>query len=191
MLRSNTPYNKFMTLWWALLTSPNMKQLSSPDNPIFLLERFNGFQTYSIKCAQWNLYKDEESGMMNLWISISTDKALQQQSDTKTLNARPTWEINLVEQTLSEDSIIPGFVATIPESYDESRGGWISNFYYCSHEGTDKNNIEVVELNGDQVRFRLFGETVDVNYYDGSKPPTKLLTDIWFDRNRDGKRSFS
>jgi hypothetical protein len=168
-----------------------MNQLSSPENPILVLERFNGFESYQIELAEWNLYIDEENGMMNLWIFLSAGQALRQQKDTENLNAKPNWELNLVESSLSEDSIKPGFMATILESYDESRGGWITNFYYCEHEGTDKNTIEVVATDGDRVRFRLYGETVDVNYYNGSKPATKLLSDVWFERNRGGGRSMS
>ncbi len=27
----------------------------------------------------------------------------------------------------------------------ESRGGWITNFYFSSHEGSEKNAIEILE----------------------------------------------
>jgi hypothetical protein len=52
-------------------------------------------------------------------------------------------------------------------------------------------NIELMEINGDRVRLRLTGATIDVNYYDGSKPTTKLSVDVWFDLNRDRGRSMS
>lgn len=168
-----------------------MNQLSSPKNPILVLERFNGFESYPIELAEWNLYTDEENEAINLWISLSAGIAIAQQKDTQSLNAEPLWELNLVESSLSEDSIKPGFRATISASYDDNRGGWITNFYYCSHEGTDKNTIEIVEVDGDRIRFRICGETVDVNYYDGSKPATKLLANVWFERNRDGRRSMA
>jgi hypothetical protein len=48
-----------------------------------------------------------------------------------------------------------------------------------------------MEINGNRVRLRLTGETIDVNYYDGSKPATKLSVDVWFDHNRDRGRSMS
>jgi hypothetical protein len=168
-----------------------MKPLSSPEHRILVLERFNGFESYPIELAEWNLYKDEKNGMMNLWICLSAGAGTIQHEDTEYLNGKPNWELNLVEPNLSEESIRSGFTATIPECYDESRDGWITVFYFCSHEGTDKNTIEIIEVDvdGDRVRFRIGGETIDVNYYDGSKPPTKLTVDGWFQRNRDGKRS--
>jgi hypothetical protein len=168
-----------------------MKLVSSPENPVLVLERFNGIEIYPVELAEWNLYKDKENGRMNLWIALSAGGAIKQQKDTEPLHAEPNWELNLVEQSLPEKLIKPGFTAVIPESYDESRDGWITNFYYCEHEGTDKNTIEVVEVDGNRVRFRLFGETIDVNYYDGSKPATKLSADVWFDRNQDGGRTMS
>jgi hypothetical protein len=100
-----------------------MNPLSSPENRILVLERFNGFETYPIELAEWNLYRDEENGMMNLWICLSAGAAIVQQYDTKILNAEPNWELNLVEPNLVEASIKAGFTATIPEYYDESRGG--------------------------------------------------------------------
>jgi hypothetical protein len=168
-----------------------MSPAATPENPVLLLERFNGMEIYPVELAEWNLYKDQDKGMMNLWISLSAGKAIKQQKDTESLCAEPNWELNLVEQSLPEDLIRPGFTAVIPESYDESRAGWVTNFYYCAHEGTNKNTIEIVEVDGDRVRFSLVGETVDVNYYDGSRPTTKLSTDVWFERNQDGGRSMS
>jgi hypothetical protein len=165
--------------------------VSSPEHPVLILERFNGIEIYPIELAEWNLYRDKTSGMMNLWISLVAGRAIKQQEDTVDLSAQPNWELNLVEPELLENAIEPGFTATIPEAYDESRNGWITCFYYCSHEGTDRNTIELMELNGDRVRLRLAGETIDVNYYDGSKPATKLSVDAWFDRNRDCGRSMS
>jgi hypothetical protein len=111
--------------------------VSSSEHPVLILERFNGIEIYPIELAEWNLYKDKDSGMMNLWISLAAGRAIEQQKDTVDLSAQPNWELNLVEADLSEDAIEPGSTATIPEAYDESRNGWITCFYYCSHEGTD------------------------------------------------------
>jgi hypothetical protein len=168
-----------------------MKSTSSPENQVLVLERFNGIEIYPVELAQWHLYRDNENSMMNLWIALSAGQAIKQQKDTKSLCAEPNWELNLVDQSLAEELIKPGFTAIIPEAYDESRCGWVTNFYYCEHEGTNKNIIEAIEVDGDRVRFRILGETVDVNYYDGSKSPTKLSADAWFERNRDGERSMS
>ena len=95
-----------------------MKPVSSPEDPIIVLEIFNGFESYLIKLAEWTLYKGKGNGMVCLWIVLEAGKAIQQQEDTKHLFAEPTWELNLLKQDLSEELIKPGFIATIPESYD-------------------------------------------------------------------------
>lgn len=164
---------------------------SSPQHPILVFERFNGYESYPVTLAEWNIYQDEDIGMMNLNITLETGPGIVLHEDTTSLNGSPHWELNLLETDLSEDSIKVGFIGKIPESYDDSRDGQLTNFYYCSHEGTDKNTIEVIEVDGDRVRFRVTGETIDVNYYDNSKPPTKLSVDIWFQRDREGMRSMS
>jgi hypothetical protein len=40
--------------------------------------------------------------------------------------------------------------------------------------------IEFVERKGDELHVRWTGTTIDVNYYDGSKPPTRVEVDAWF-----------
>ena len=168
-----------------------MNPLSSPENSILILDRFNGIEGYPIELAEWNLYRNKESGLMNLWICLRAGKAIFQQEDTQYLNAQPNWELNLVDANISESSIKAGFNATIPECYDESKDGWITVMYFCDHQGTDRNSIEIVEVDGSRVRFRLRGDTTDVNYYNGSKPETKLSVDTWFERNHNGIRSMS
>ena len=164
---------------------------SSPQNPILVFQRFNGYESYPVTLAEWNIYKDEDIGMTNLFISLETGPGIVLHEDTESLNGAPSWELNLLELDLSEESIKAGFSGQIPEGYDDNRDGQLTNFYYCSHEGTDKNTIEVIEVDGDRVRFRLTGETIDVNYYDNSKAPTKLSVDIWFTRDPEGMRSMS
>jgi len=67
----------------------------------------------------------------------------------------------------------------------------VTNFYYCSHEQTDDNVVEVLAVEGSRVLARLTGQTIDVNYYDGSKPPTLLSVQAWFAHDPGTKRSMS
>jgi hypothetical protein len=169
---------------------PIMSLSPSTESPILVMERFNGYESYPIELAQWNLYRDEELGMMNLWIYLRAGAGIVQHEDTKYIGGKPNWELNLVKRDLSEAVIKVNFSETIPSCYDENQGGWLTNFYFCSHNGTDRNTIETIDIDGDRVRFKLLAETIDVNYYDGSKPPTQLSVDTWFDRNCSGRRSF-
>ena len=150
------------------------------------VNRFLGLEVYHIETAEWHLYKDEEDGRMNLWIKLDCDKAIKQFEDTKYTDTIPSWEVNLIEP---EIGIIEGFKAVVPEGYDESRGGWITNFYAGSHDGSDKNTIRILERDGDRLLIRLTGEIVDPNFYDDSKPKSQLLVEAWFTMNADGGRS--
>ena len=151
-----------------------------------LVNRFLGLEVYHIETAEWNLYRDDEDGRMNLWVSIDCDRAIKQFEDTEYTNTIPNWEINLIEP---EIVIAEGFEGTVPEGYDESRGGWITNFYAGSHDGSDKNTVQILKKDGDRLLIRLTGEIVDPNFYDDSKPRSKLLVETWFTKNPDGSRS--
>lgn len=123
---------------------------------------------------------------MNLWVSLECDKAIKQFEDTEYTNTIPNWELNLVE---SEIELAEGFEANIPNGYDDGRGGWVTNFYAGSHDGSDKNTIKVIKRDGDRLLLRLTGEIVDPNFYGNSKPRSKLLVETWFTKNDEGKRS--
>lgn len=78
---------------------------------------------------------------------------------------------------------------SVPKGYDETLGGYVTNFYYCSHEGSDSNQVEILAVEDDRLLIRLRGETMDVNYYDGSKPATVISAETWFFHNAETMRS--
>jgi hypothetical protein len=58
----------------------------------------------------------------------------------------------------------------------------MSLLYSCEHEPLRNNNITVVSRTGDRFWLRWTAVTKDVNYYDGSKPPTQVEIEgkFWF-----------
>ena len=42
------------------------------------------------------------------------------------------------------------------------------------------NKIEFLERSGGALKIRWIGTTTDVNYYDGSKPDTRVVIESWF-----------
>lgn len=169
-----------------------MKNLQSPQaSPEFILDRFCGREIYPITEATWNLYRDEELGMMNLCINIQAAQGTLLHEDTEDIGAEPWWEVNVVEHSLPANLLIPGAQFLVPSGYNEKRGGHVTNFYYCGHDGSDQNTVEILAAEGDQLLIRVTGKTVDVSYYDGSKPPTKLTVQTWFAHNEKTRRSVS
>jgi hypothetical protein len=154
-----------------------------------VLERFCGREVYPVLEATWNLYEDTETGAANLCASLTSGPAVATLEDTEELRAEPTWELNVVDSNLSLHSLVAGASFTIPHGYDESCGGYVTNFYYCEHEVSDNNRIEIIAVDGDNVRLRIQAETMHVNWYDGSKPATKLSVEAWFERDSTLMRS--
>jgi len=128
---------------------------------------------------------------MTLCIHLDAGPGSTLHEDTEVLGAAPWWELNVVEDDLSETMLVAGFKWALPDGYDNSRGGSLTNFYYCSHEPSDENHVEILAVDGDRLLLRLRGETIDVNFYDGSKDPTKLLVETWFIRDSATLRSMS
>ncbi|WP_395746142.1 hypothetical protein [Prosthecobacter sp.] len=156
-----------------------------------ILERFCGREVHPVVRATWNLYRDEDMERMTLCINLKAGTGTTLHEDTQELHAKPSWEINLVEPGLVEAMLVSGAEWAVPEGYDESRGGYVTNFYYCSHEPSDDNHIHILAVDGDRLLLSLSGETIDVNFYDGSKAPTKLFVKTWFSRDDDTCRSMS
>ena len=95
------------------------------------------------------------------------------------LNAKPGAEVSLV---IREPAPVrfTGRQFVVPKSWDEGYGDNVSRFYYVEHEAMDDITVDVVKRIGNSFLVRWTGSTVDVNYYDGSKPPANLLIEAMF-----------
>ena len=85
----------------------------------------------------------------------------------------------------------PDSVFEIPSGYDDDHQECITNFYYCEHEASEENRIQILSVSEHSVRARITGTTIDINFYDGSKPATQLEVETAFTRDYSFKRSFS
>ena len=168
--------------------------MTDDADPTLFLDRFCGREEYPVEAATWCLYRDDgfdDEEVSNLCLCVRASAGTKLHEDTETLGARPRWEVNLVQAHLERDDLAPGAVFEIPEGYDESRDGHLTNFYYCEHEGSERNRIEVLAADDDRLRIRLTGGTVDVNFGDGSKPATSLSVECWFEHDAASRRSIS
>ncbi len=154
--------------------------MSDPNVGELLIDRFCGPETYPVKRATWSLYRDDELDQMTLTVRVDAGRGTKLHEDTEHLYAEPWWEISVVEKELTRPEISAGSKFSVPNGYDEFRGGHLTNFYYCSHEPSDANHVEVLAIDGDRLLLRLTGETIDVNFYDGSKAPARLFAETWF-----------
>jgi hypothetical protein len=143
------------------------------------LSRFCGEELYPITAATWEVFEDDDEPC-ELWLEIEAGRGTQLHDDTNDLDAEPHWELTFVSDSLRPDSLVAGFTAEIPLGEEGEGDDSTALLYYCEHEPTDKNSIEVLAVDGDRLLLRVTGETMDVNFYDGSKPNTKLFVETWF-----------
>ena len=147
------------------------------------LTRFCGEELYPIETATWHFHKNEDDEINELWLEIETDFGIQLSDDTKELGGTPHWELTLRIKNLTLSDLTVGFKADIKDGYSDELDDTVTNFYYCEHEQSDNNEIEILDKKGNKILFRITGEVTDVNYYDGSKPKNKIYVETWFDED--------
>ena len=71
----------------------------------------------------------------------------------------------------------------IPSGYDETEV-YRTNFYYYEHETIEAREVEITDKTGQGYRVRITGEMLDPNFYDGSKPLTRIELEADFTLTR-------
>lgn len=135
----------------------------------FILHRFNGDEVYGFERAV--IFAGEHGGKVTLWLEVeSAAEGAQRCADTESMGMAPNAETGIQFQQLDASRLVGSEFFVSGEEDDESQ----SILYYCEHEPLLNNRITILAQQGDRFRIRWTGETQDVNYYDGSKPLTKV-----------------
>jgi hypothetical protein len=156
---------------------------TNKEQSLLKLLRFCGEELYPINKATWHIYKNEEDNINELWLDIEVGVGIALHEDTEYIKAKPHWELTYKDENLDENNLQVGFKAEIPSGYDEEVDDNVTNFYYCEHEPTDNNTIEILAVDKNKLLIRVTGECTDVNFYDGSKPNNRLFVETWFEHN--------
>jgi hypothetical protein len=143
------------------------------------LHRFNGDEIYTVESATIEHYKAADGSFTVTFRAETGSTPIQTLSDTEELKAQPWAEWTLTLSKTPAIALRPGGKFSIPEGHS-AEAGYVTNLYYCEHETMDENEIEVIERDGLRVRARITGMATDVNYYDGSKPRTKVVVEADF-----------
>jgi len=142
------------------------------------LNRFNGQEQFNISKA--TILKFERDGEIELNFEIETaPEPIKIPPDTKDLRARPNAEFTVAVTDFSPETLV-GSSFTIPGGYSDEIDDYPAIFYYCEHEVADETEIKIIERNGTDFHVAITATCVDVNYYDDSKPRTKIEIDAWF-----------
>ncbi len=145
----------------------------------FTLERFCGTEIFFVTEAILS-YRVQEGGMAIILSADAEGPPVEYLPDTENLNGQPNAEWNWVVPFAGID-LLPGQTFQLPHDYDEMRQNYITNFYYVEHEGILDSQIEILAREDTKMRIRATGMVTDINYYDGSKPPTKIIVEAVFD----------
>jgi hypothetical protein len=138
----------------------------------FVLHRFNGDEVYRFKSAVMWAYTTDTG--VTLWFEAVADPdAIQRCEDTAEMGMSPNAEVGIDLLELDANQLV-GRQFVIPGTKTDDEDSCMSLLYYCEHEPLRDNKITVVSRIGDRFWLRWTAVTKDVNYYDGSKPPTQV-----------------
>jgi hypothetical protein len=144
------------------------------------LQRFNGAEIFSVGSASVAYLTDEEDRYVITFRADADEIPIQTLPDTEVLHAHPFAEITLRLTKHPGAALLTGRSYFLPRGYDDASGEYLTNFYYFEHEVMDDIEINVVKRHMDHAQLCITGTTTDVNYYDGSKPATRVLIDAEF-----------
>lgn len=144
------------------------------------LHRFNGEEVFAVDSATIEHYKDEDGLYAVTLRAEACGPPLRSLPDTESLHAEPFAEVTLHLPKPPAAALMPGRMFSLPKGYDERTREYHTNFYYCEHEPMDDNEVVILKRDGLKIRARLTGTTMDVNFYDGSKPATKVAVEADF-----------
>lgn len=144
------------------------------------LHRFNGDEIYNVAEATVDFYVAEDGLFATTFRAEADSLPIQTLPDTEELRAQPFAELMLYLPKHPGVTLLSGRSCRLARGYHDASGESLTNFYYCNHQIVDNVEITVLKRHGDRARLRITGTTVDVNFYDGSKPRTKLSIDADF-----------
>ncbi len=138
----------------------------------FVLHRFNGDEVYRLQSAMmFGIAADQG---VTLWFEAKADRvgALWCE-DTAEIGTSPNAEVGITLPELVPDQLV-GQELVLPGTKTDDEDSCMSLLYYCEHQPLRENRITIQSREGDRFRVRWTAVTQDVNYYDGSKPQTRV-----------------
>ncbi len=143
----------------------------------FILHRFCGDEEFIIRTA--NILAIREPDGISLWFEAETEgECVKSLEDTATLRAWPKAEVCVNLKTFDPDKIVgQSFEVPAWNAETDDRLGMI---YYVEHEVLRDNTVQILGREGNVFWARWSGYTTDVNYYDGSKPDTRIEIEAKF-----------
>lgn len=139
----------------------------------FVLDRFNGQEVYSFE--KGTITASHNGSKFTLWFSVECkEQPVKVLPDTEELKACPS---AVLMTTVPDLNVLDEYKTVVSEGYDEDSGDYISSIYYCEHQDLDNNILSISRVNDNTFKVLWTGTTMDINYYDGSKPDSRVQID--------------
>ncbi len=170
------------------LPSPTDKSQAMPNE--IILDRHCGRETFPITSATWNVAVDDELGEPALCVRVeaASGPTINPYDADEVFHAQPHWEITVRAPGLGDAPPTQGQRFELASGCDDETDGYVTNFYYFSHEQSDANVIEVLEVDGRRLRLRLAGQRYDSS---AKNTPINLRVETWFEHDPQTERSSS
>ena len=142
-----------------------------------VLHRFNGDEEFEIQEATiFSGYDYDGVGYLLYFEAKSNGVCTKSLPDTAEFPGWPSAQVEVALKAIEPENLV-GRHFSVPHGYDEEVEDDVASFYYFEHEDLDNSELEVLSQEGDVFHIRWTGTTVDVNFRDGSKPPTQVEID--------------
>ncbi len=136
------------------------------------LHRFNGDETYAVSRADLRFSVTPKESVLEFQI-FTEPEALSSTTDSQgsggPLDA--VWQVVL---TQFDPAHLVAQKFYLPKGYDDENMAYRTNFYYYEHSTIDASAIEILAQTDKGYRAKLTGEFQDPDFYDNSKPPTRI-----------------
>lgn len=143
----------------------------------FVLHRFNGDERFKLATATMQAWPVETGVQLNFEVQTE-EEPVATLPDMAELGAHPSAECSVTIPGASIGELL-GRRFLVPKGVDED-WDWVGRLYYYEHDDLDENVVEIVAQEGSVFHVRWTASATDVNYYDGSKPRTRVEIDGWF-----------
>jgi hypothetical protein len=135
-----------------------------------VLRRFCGDEEYLLTSARMRAF--EEEGFARLWFDAETEgEWVGPEPDTGGYRPRPA-----VRVRVHLPSLVPGDLVgqSFAPADREPNGDGPGSVHYFDTDELEQPVVEVLSRDGPVFEVRICGSCTDVNFYDGSKPPTRV-----------------
>ena len=152
-------------------------------NGTLTIKRFNGDEIWNLTEGSFSITESPEGPLLNFWVKSNGELLSEPLEDSHTTGA-PSIELQSPLNELKDKKSLVGLdvIFNLEDAPDDD-DLIFANFYYYSHETPLSNKVSIIEEKNNLYHIISISSTVDVNYYDGSKPQNEIFIDCWIEKS--------